>query len=80
MTAKGVGDASICSLVARILKNPRGDLRIPEDKVEKPLPLVEDVVAQENVSYDEARAIVLSAKLQMWRSALAGHLEPPTPQ
>ena len=69
--------ASVYSKVKTLLGDPNGDLPVPSDYTPQKQPVVEQVMKIKNVSRDQARAIVFSKKLQEWRAALEGHLEPP---
>jgi hypothetical protein len=77
MTANAAGYAFICLIVTRTLNNPRLSVHVPSDDTAQRLPGIDEVMNLQNISANQAQAVVLSKKLQQWHSALEVNLEPP---
>ena len=67
----------VLSSVLQMLTDTRtGHHRLPSDNDGRKLPTVEDVMNATGLSRDEARAIVVSKRLEGWKSLLENNLQP----
>jgi hypothetical protein len=78
MTAESGGCNMVLFQISNALSKPHVVWRVPPEyqgqKLE--LPSIEDVMAGDGVSQDEARVILLNKRLEAWKSLLEHHLEP----
>jgi hypothetical protein len=76
-TMAASGRSFILSTVVEMLTETRkSHYRMPSDDAAHKEPTVEDVMNATGLSRDEARAIVVSKRLEGWKSVLEGNLEP----
>jgi hypothetical protein len=74
-TPTSVGYITACMVVRNTLQSANGRLHVPSDDTPQKLPKPEALMSQEGISWDQARAKVLSQKLGQWQSALSDHLQ-----
>jgi hypothetical protein len=76
-TMSASGRDLVLSIVLEMLTNTRiGRYRLPSDDAAHKEPTVEYVMDSTGLSRDEAHAIVISKRLESWKSLLEGNLRP----
>jgi hypothetical protein len=71
------GQVFVFGAVAELLEHQH-DLYVPSDSSPNHQPRIDSVMEFNNVSRQQAPAIVINKKLHDWSAALEGHLQPPS--
>jgi hypothetical protein len=76
-TMTAIGSNLVLSIVLKMLTDTRSRTLLPSDDAAHKEPTVEEVMNATGLSREEARAIVVSKRLEGWKSLLENSLQPP---
>lgn len=72
------GRESVYSTISTALKSNSDTLPIPFDRTANTQPEIEIVMSENNVTHDQARAILMGNRMREWKTDIEGNLEPST--